>query len=834
MQYTFTRTLLVILLLLAWQPAAARILYVRTDGADEAARNGLTASSAWKTVAYASGRAIGRGDTIRVGTGLFAETQRVLLAPGVSLIGEGPALTLITTNRDDVVIEMESKVPTKELGKQTVQSLTIDGRERHMTGIHATRRDSLSFTDLVFKDCRAGALSVYGLWEDGIETNPPSFYIRGIRITRVTITNCGQTEPYGGGAAIFIGSIDGAELSDIRIVNQPGISEAHGIKFVAGWLRNVYIHHCDITVPVITSGPWPGQAFPLEFFHLAGGNRVHDVRGTGSLSFVGGYKGNSTYSIEVYNNRLTENGGVELALSDANVHHNVFESGIMSWGTGNSFDNPTLDNNLIHHNTFLNGNASDTDVGVLQNKQGTGLRVYNNTFVNVAEPVRILSSAGGAITHFRVHNNLALNNTHLLGGTHTASAGAVVSHNFSDRSVSVTDPASPITARDNRTGNPGLTLSGQKPHPYYAPSDAASPLVNAGLNLGLAYLGVMPDIGAYEFSQPMQAIRSFAPAFATPGSRISLTGNGFSGVTGVQFNGVPALFTPQNDNTITATVPPGAAPGPLSVTSAAGTSYSALPFSYPYPIVTAVQPAQAEIGVSITLRGKFFTGLTSVRFNGVPALTFTVPNDSTATVVIPAGATSGRLELTNAAGTSPENYLYRVLLAPIITGMDPTDGPPISVVTLAGRYFTGTTAVRFGELEAASFLVDNDSTLRASVPHGVRRAKIAVQNPAGTGYSPREFGPDEPTATEPSPAHNPPEAFPNPASNWVQLSGATLTAGAWTVTVLDLLGHDLTGLLSAIPTTRLTLDVSRLPPGCYVLRFDTAAQVFTRRLIIAR
>lgn len=833
MQYTFT-SVLVSIMLLALQPATARTLYVRTDGADEAGRTGLTASSAWKTVAYAAGRATGRGDTIRIGTGLFPETQRVLLSPGVSLIGEGPTRTILTTNRDDVVIEMESKVPTKELGKQTVQALTIDGQARHVTGIHTTRRDSLSFTDLVFRNCRAGALSVYGLWEDGIETHPPSFYIHGIYVTRIDITNCGQTETYGGGAAIFIGSIDGAELSNIKIVNQPGISEAHGIKFVAGWLRNVHIHHCDITVPVITSGPWPGQAFPIEFFHLAGGNRVHDVTGTGSLSFVGGYKGNSAYSIEVYNNRLTENGGVELALSDANVHHNVFESGIMSWGTGNSFDNPTLDNNLIHHNTFLNGNPSDTDIGVLQNRKGMGLRVYNNTFVNVAEPVRILSSAAGPITNFQIYNNLALGNTHLLGGTHTASTGAVAARNFSDRSVSVADPSSPVAIRENRTGNPGLMLSGQKPQPYYAPSGAVSPLVNAGLNVGLAYLGVMPDIGAYELGQPVQVIRSFAPAFATPGSRVSLTGTGFTGVTEVQFNGVPALFTPQNDTAITATVPPGAAPGPLSVTSAAGISYSALPFSYPYPIVTAAQPAQAEIGASITLRGKFFTGLTRVRFNGVPALSFTVPNDSTATVVIPVGATSGRLELTNAVGTSTENYFYQVLLAPVITSMDPTDGPPISVVTLAGRYFTGTTAVRFGELEAASFLVDNDSTLRASVPHGVRRAKIAVQNPVGTGYSPREFGPDEPTATEPSPAHNPPEAFPNPAGTWVQLSGPTPTAGAWTVTVLDLLGHDLTGLLSPIPATRLTLDVSRLPPGCYVLRFDTAAQVFTRRLIIAR
>ncbi|MBD3239951.1 MAG: hypothetical protein GF331_05150, partial [Chitinivibrionales bacterium] len=45
----------------------------------------------------------------------------------------------------------------------------------------------------------------------------------------------------------------------------------------------------------------------------------------------------------------------------------------------------------------------------------------------------------------------------------------------------------------------GLTLSGDKPYPWYAPASETSFVVDRGVDIGLAWLGAAPDIGAYEY-----------------------------------------------------------------------------------------------------------------------------------------------------------------------------------------------------------------------------------------------------------------------------------------------------------------------------------------------
>jgi hypothetical protein len=92
------------------------------------------------------------------------------------------------------------------------------------------------------------------------------------------------------------------------------------------------------------------------------------------------------------------------------------------------------------------------------------------------------------------------------------------------------------------------------------------------------------------------------PASGAVGASIQITGNNFTGVTGVTFNGVSATFTVDSPTQITAVVPAGATAGAIAVITSAGTATSATNFA---PISTAPPPtltlksASASSGLKI-------------------------------------------------------------------------------------------------------------------------------------------------------------------------------------------------------------------------------------------
>jgi len=55
------------------------------------------------------------------------------------------------------------------------------------------------------------------------------------------------------------------------------------------------------------------------------------------------------------------------------------------------------------------------------------------------------------------------------------------------------------------------------------------------------------------------------------GQPIGILGRGFTGTTGVSFNGTPAAFTVKSNAFLTATVPTGATTGFVTVTTPSGT-----------------------------------------------------------------------------------------------------------------------------------------------------------------------------------------------------------------------------------------------------------------------
>ena len=74
-------------------------------------------------------------------------------------------------------------------------------------------------------------------------------------------------------------------------------------------------------------------------------------------------------------------------------------------------------------------------------------------------------------------------------------------------------------------------------------------------------------------------ITSFSPTSGPVGTSVQINGTNFTGATSVTFNGVSATYTVSSATTIQATVPSGATPGPIRVTTPGGTATSASSFT---------------------------------------------------------------------------------------------------------------------------------------------------------------------------------------------------------------------------------------------------------------
>jgi hypothetical protein len=145
------------------------------------------------------------------------------------------------------------------------------------------------------------------------------------------------------------------------------------------------------------------------------------------------------------------------------------------------------------------------------------------------------------------------------------------------------------------------------------------------------------------------------------GQKLTITGIGFMGATGVSFGTMPAsIYAVVSDTEITATTPPGAAGAVnVRVTGPAGTSPPNAASRYRYlaaPTVTAITPATgpAAGGTIVNITGTGFVTGPAVAFGGTAAEKVTRVSATTIKATSPQGAagTSVDITVTTPGGTS--------------------------------------------------------------------------------------------------------------------------------------------------------------------------------------
>lgn len=263
--------------------------------------------------------------------------------------------------------------------------------------------------------------------------------------------------------------------------------------------------------------------------------------------------------------------------------------------------------------------------------------------------------------------------------------------------------------------------------------------------------GVALSISVFQvlLDQP-PVVHQFVPASGPVGTEVTIQGAFLSTATEVRFNGVPAVFNAGfSGDSLVATVPAGAASGPVTVVTPFGTYVTTVSFDVttaPAPTVTGFSPARGAVGTRVVISGSNFAAVNFVHFNGVPAQ-FTLFGN-TITAFVPPGASSGPITVGTGGGTaaSASPFVVTVPGVPLITGVTPGRGRPGSTVTITGESLGSATAVLFNGVSATFSALG--TSLLATVPAAASSGVISVVTPNGTAVSDVSFSVVDPLAPE--------------------------------------------------------------------------------------
>ncbi|MEL0627543.1 IPT/TIG domain-containing protein [Salinibacterium amurskyense] len=292
------------------------------------------------------------------------------------------------------------------------------------------------------------------------------------------------------------------------------------------------------------------------------------------------------------------------------------------------------------------------------------------------------------------------------------------------------------------TGATGVTFDGDDGTSFTVVSDTeitvTSPAHAAG-GVDVVVTHASGDSAPADFAYlDPPAVTSISPDEGplSGGTDVTIIGTGFTGATGVTFDGDEGTsFTVVSDTEITVTTPAGAEGAATVVVEHPNGDADGGDFTYlAAPVITDISPVAGPTsgGTSVTLTGTGFTGATGVTFDGDDGTSFTVVSDTEITVTSPAHAV-GAVEVTVAhpgGASNPATFTYRA--DPTVSDVAPNVGPLEggTEVTITGTGFTGATGVTFDGDAGTSFTVVSDTEITVTTPpNAAGAAAIVIQHP---------------------------------------------------------------------------------------------------------
>lgn len=242
------------------------------------------------------------------------------------------------------------------------------------------------------------------------------------------------------------------------------------------------------------------------------------------------------------------------------------------------------------------------------------------------------------------------------------------------------------------------------------------------------------------------SVSSLSPASAAAGTAIQINGSNLSAVTAVKFTGnANAVFSVLSSSQLSVTVPPGAASGPITLSSSGCADVQTPAFTLipnnPVPSISSLSPTSAIAGggsFTLTVTGVNFVNGATLRWNGSDRPTTFVNATSLSAVISAADiASSGTASITvfNPAPAGGVSIAINFTInAPCPAGVtaSPTSGSIGTLVTITGTNLNGVTAVKFGGAVSVQFTIISNTQISARVPVGANNGAITVSKSACT------------------------------------------------------------------------------------------------------
>ncbi|MBA4063535.1 MAG: hypothetical protein C0501_07435 [Isosphaera sp.] len=488
-----TRSALLALALALLAPAArADTFTVSPAGVDADDRDGKTAATAWRSLAYACDRVPAGEHTIQLESGTFPAARTAKPKNGVTIAGRGSTgdkATRVVASTDWKLGDVTANPkPTDEFligvakGKGVaVRDLAMESDPKHRVSgaVHAVNCDALTLKNLGLREFRWAALFLE--------------HSQKVTVDGCVIENGSTDKDKHHSGAIRTRWLKSSEIARCRVVNTVGTE--YGYK--GGGHEGVRIHHCYFE----QQGEFSFESaheneFGLEIDHNHM-NRCISVpkSGQGADPNTRGF----AYSVWIHDNLLTDSYTVEGPRNHLRfgrnyvriektggrvysqhggenrgpvwIHHNVVENldRAFVWKNRGSAENVSVLNNTVYAADAKDRAAAFIDAFHDAKQPVKGWVVKNNVFVAAKEqPRNLVSPRAAAEVAFAA--NLCVN----LKG--------VPDGNF------VGD-------------DPGFRLKGDRPWPFYVPAAADSFVVGRGVDVGFPFKGKGPALGAYEFGE---------------------------------------------------------------------------------------------------------------------------------------------------------------------------------------------------------------------------------------------------------------------------------------------------------------------------------------------
>lgn len=509
---------------------ASNIYYISPTGDNtRTATQAKNINTPWKTLSHACTNVSTAGSIIHILPGTYNETAQCNLKVGVSIEGEGVISNIVSTY-NGIAINLNSNTDGTN-GNQSVSNFKLSGSNlTGKKGIMVQSRSNVKVFNMTIQDFEQDGI----LFKGAISGGQPSVYATGNELYNCIITN--NSTRYGGQGNVVATGFRGMLIHDNIITQMSRAGNQNGNIYSAtaeGWSEGLKFYNNKTYRNTYDENEW---AFHVEMWNSQGGMELYnnEFHGWGSMIDLAGeeagtgiIKGTYPYAAYVHDNLfdmgVAKSGAtayldkgitIEGNVDGVIISNNHFKN--MPYGIEITGVNSTtfMKNILIKNNLFESGGYTAStfcfDIDILTYCADihcvdiTDVQIYNNTFSSPLSEAAlfIYMNAGTTVRRIEFTNNIVKDVRNYGYVTFFTNDGIksnftiknnLLYQNANSNAISLQSGATlptSSTITGNIIANPLLNAAF---HPQ-----VGSPAINAGINVGIPFNGVAPDIGFFE------------------------------------------------------------------------------------------------------------------------------------------------------------------------------------------------------------------------------------------------------------------------------------------------------------------------------------------------